>query len=383
MTLIIESFPALWFAKLCAAAAAIGCLYLIVATVLVLRFPRPASRLVRHLPVTILKPLCGDEPGLFRRLAGFCDQDYTAPVELVLGAQDHADPALDVAKRLAAARSNRSIALAVDRRSHGSNRKVSNLTNMATLARHEVMIMTDSDIEVGPDYLARVLAELQRPGVGAVTCLYHGKANGGVWARLAALAINTHFVPGVVTAVTFNLARPCFGATIAIRRATLERIGGLRAFADCLADDHAIGEAVRAAGLKVVIPGFSVAHVCFQPRMRELWAHQVRFIRTIRSIDPLGHAGVAITHPLPLALAAHLFGSGYGLWLAAIAVACRMLLCLSVERAFGVERQPYWLIPIQDLITFAVYASSFFGATVSWRGSRYRVLSDGTVVHDQ
>lgn len=383
MSLIIESFPALWIAKLCAAAAVIGCLYLVVAAVLVLRFPRPAPPLVRHLPVTILKPLCGDEPGLFRRLAGFCDQDYSAPVEIVLGAQDHADPALDAANRLKTTRSDRSVVLAVDRRSHGSNRKVSNLTNMAALARHEVVVMTDSDIEVAPDYLARVVAELQRPGAGAVTCLYHGKAHGGIWARLAALAINTHFVPGVVTAATFNLARPCFGATIALRRSTLERIGGLRAFADCLADDHAIGEAVRAAGLKVVIPGFSVAHVCFQPRLRELWAHQVRFVRTIRSIDPLGHAGVAITHPLPLALVAHVFGSGYGLWLAALAIACRMLLCLSVERAFAVERQPYWLIPIQDLFTFAVYASSFFGATVSWRGSRYRVLSDGTVVHDQ
>jgi ceramide glucosyltransferase len=370
-----------WVANFCVAAATIGCVYTLIAAALMLCFAqRTGVGDGRQPSVTVLKPLCGREPDLFGRLLAFGHQHYDGPVQIVFGSQDRADPAIDVVKRLQAASPDLPVDLAVDPRAYGTNRKVSNLINMATLARHEVIVLSDSDIEVGPTYLADVVAELQKPGVGAVTCLYHGVAGGGIWSRLSAMSINTYFLPNVVLARSMGLAQPCFGATIALRSETLNDIGGFHAFADCLADDYAVGEAVRAAGYDVAIPSFSVGHVCFERSAAELLRHQMRQSRTIRSIDPVGYAGAIITHPLALALIGALLGSPVGLLVAALAIVCRTALTLALEHAFGLPRHQYWLIPFRDLMAFTTFVSGFFGTSVSWRGSRYRVLSDGTVV---
>jgi ceramide glucosyltransferase len=259
---------------------------------------------------------------------------------------------------------------------------VVNLINMTPLVRNDVIVLSDSDIEVESTYLADVVAELQKPGVGAVTCLYHGIAGEGIWSRLSAMSINTYFLSNVVVARSMGLAQPCFGATIALRRETLEEIGGFEAFADCLADDYEIGAAVRKAGYEVAIPPFSVGHVCFERTAGELLRHQIRQSRTIRTIDPVGYAGAIITHPFALALIGSVLGSPLGLLVAALAVVCRTLQTIAIERTFALERQPYWLIPFRDMIAFTTFASGFFGTRVSWRGSRYRVLSDGSVVQE-
>jgi ceramide glucosyltransferase len=372
-----------WVANFCVAAATIGCVYTVIAAVLALRFGQRAQPGNGPQPsVTILKPLCGREPDLLGRLLAFGHQHYDAPVQIVFGSQDRSDPAIDTVKRLQAASPDLAVDLMVDPRAYGTNRKVSNLINMATLARHEVIVLSDSDIEVAPSYLSDVVAELQKPGIGAVTCLYHGVAGGGIWSRLSAMSINTYFLPNVVLARCLGLAQPCFGATIALRRETLDDIGGFHAFADCLADDYAVGEAVRAAGYDVAIPSFSVGHVCFERTPSELLRHQMRQSRTIRSIDPIGYAGAIITHPFALALVGTLLGSPVGLLVAALAVVCRTALTVAVERAFGLPRHQYWLVPFRDLMAFTTFVSGFFGTSVSWRGSRYRVLSDGTVVQE-
>jgi ceramide glucosyltransferase len=378
----IEHIVVRWLANICIAGATLGCIYMLVTSVLVLRFRRGSGGRRCTLPVTILKPLHGAEPRLFAQLASFCNQDYGGSVQLVFGANDEDDPATEVVKRLKAALPGKDIDLKVDPREHGSNRKVSNLINMMTLAHHDVLVIADSDIQVGSDYLAEVVGELQRPGVGAVTCLYHGIAEAGFWSRLSALAINTQSLPAVIMALSFGLARPCFGATIAVRRETLNQIGGFANFADDLADDYAIGEAVRASGYEVAIPSFAVGHVCFESDLESLLAWQMRFARTVKSIDPIGYAGSIITHPLPLALIGALLGDGGALLLLAVTLVSRHLLLRSVERRFGLAGQPSWLIPIQDLISFTVYVASFFGTTVSWRGHKYRVLPDGRLLHD-
>ena len=374
----------LWMGNFCVATATIGCIYALIAAALTLRFGK-ASRPIEDGPqpsVTILKPLCGREPGLLARLLAFGHQHYDAPVQIVFGTQNRADPAIGVVERLQAARANADMDIVIDPLGHGTNRKVSNLINMAPLARHEVVVLSDSDIEVGPTYLGDVIAELARPGVGAVTCLYHGIAGAGFWSHLSAMSINSYFLPNVVVARSIGLAQPCFGATIALRRATLDEIGGFNAFADSLADDYAVGQAVRAAGYDVTIPPFSVGHVCFEQTAAELLRHQMRQSRTIRSIDPVGYAGAIITHPFALALIGAALGSSFGLLVAAAAVVCRTALTIAVERAFGLPRQPYWLVPLRDLMAFTTFVSGFFGTTVSWRGSRYRVLSDGSVAQE-
>jgi ceramide glucosyltransferase len=370
-----------WIGNFCIATATIGCVYSLIAAMLTIRFGRQ-SRPIEAGPqpsVTILKPLCGREPGLLARLLVFGHQHYDAPVQIVLGTQNRADPAIDAVERLKAACPDGDIDIVVDPVGHGTNRKVSNLINMRSRARHEVVALSDSDIKVGPTYLRDVVAELARPGVGAVTCLYHGIAGAGFWSRLSAMSINSYFLPNVVVARSIGLAQPCFGATIALRRETLDEIGGFHAFADCLADDYAVGQAVRAAGYDVTIPPFSVGHVCFEQTATELLRHQMRQSRTIRSIDPIGYAGALITHPFALALIGTLLGSTLGLLIAAAAVVCRTGLTIAVEHAFGLPRQQYWLVPFRDLMAFTTFVSGFFGTTVSWRGSRYRVLSDGSV----
>jgi ceramide glucosyltransferase len=371
-------------AKLLVAVAGLGCLYLLVGCVAVSTFAaRRRATACAPVPVTILKPLHGAEPCLSRRLSSFCRQDYGAPVQVICGVQDPADPAVAIARLLAASPEAPRFDLVIDARAHGSNPKISNLINMMAAAKHDVLVMADSDMEVGPDYLARIVAELQRPGVGAVTCVYHGVPLSGRWSTHAALGINSHFLPNVVTAVTLHLDRPCFGSTIAISRSLLSRIGGLSAFADQLADDYEIGEAVRAAGYEVAIPPFTLGHACFHERLRGLFARELRAARTVRGIAPLGYAGAFVTHPFPLALAGTLLGGEYGLVVAAAALACRFALCICAERAFQLPRQPYWLIPSRDLLSFGVYVWSFFGMRVQWRGSRYRVAADGSLLSDR
>ena len=369
-----------WIADVCLAAATLGCVGLAGTCFLVLRFARRNDCTLRGAPgVTILKPLHGPEPYLFERFALFCKQDYPGPIQLVFATHERDDPAIEVVERLKSAFPETEITLVIDPHEHGSNRKVGNLINMTSFIRHDVVVLSDSDIQVASKYLSLVVAQLQQPGVGAVTCLYHGLSGAGLWSRISALSINTHFVPEVIMGLSLGLAQPCFGATVALSRQMLRRIGGFAAFSECMADDYMIGQAVRSAGSDVIIPNFTVGHLCFENNLEALIGRQIRFARTIKSIDPVGFAGSILTHPLPLALLAALLGAQGGLLIAALALGGRAALCYCVERAYGLERQPCWLIPLQDLMLFAVYTASFFGATVSWRGYRYRLASDGSL----
>jgi ceramide glucosyltransferase len=183
-------------------------------------------------------------------------------------------------------------------------------------------------------------------------------------------------------ALGLGAARPCFGATIALRRTTLDAIGGLRAFSDCLHDDYAIGERLRAAGHAISIPRFSVGHVCRETTARALLQNQLRAARTIRMISPSGYAGSIIAHPAAFAIPAALIDAAHGTPLLLLALAGRFALCLSVQYAFSLRRQALWLLPFYDILFLLVYAMSFFGARVSWRGERYRLKPDGTLLHE-
>jgi ceramide glucosyltransferase len=367
--------------------AIVGCGYLLAATVLVGRYARaqtpgpPATTPT----ATILKPLHGDDAGLYDNLMSFAEQCYGGTVQIVCGVADAHDPAVAVVERLRGSRETRNLELIVDATLHGANRKVSNLINMAPRIRHDVVILADSDIRVAPDYLARVIAVLQQPRVGAVTCLYHGVAYhgasaAGAWSRLGALFINAHFLPSVVLGLASGLAQPCFGSTIALRRTTLDAIGGFAAFADRLDDDYAIGAAVRERGEVVAIPPFTVAHLCSEPSLHELWRHELRWARTVRNIAPLGHAGSVVMHPLAWAVAALALSPWSGLLIPAAvatiaAIQCRVALLHGVARGFGLPPQPYWLVPVRDLLSSAVFVASFLGRDVNWKGHRYRLLS--------
>jgi ceramide glucosyltransferase len=180
--------------------------------------------------------------------------------------------------------------------------------------------------------------------------------------------------------LSFRLVNPCFGATIALSRKTLERIGGFGSFRDQLWDDYAIGQAVRDLGSRVSMIPLALGHACFERSPRDLVDRQLRFARTIRGIDPFGYAGALITHPFPLAVIALLGGGGrWALLMAVFALTCRLGLGRAVERRFGGRRNSYWALPIREFLSFAIHLGGFFTANVTWRGRRYRLLSDGTV----
>lgn len=358
---------------LCASGAFIGCLYLAVAVVAVSRFPRrPQPNPLHGIPVSILKPLHGDEPGLGDRLSGYLQQNYSGLVQLICGVRDGADAAVSHVNLVQGA-----IDLVVNDREHGPNRKISNLINIFDLARHDVLIVSDSDIEVGADYLSCVMAHLHREDIGAVSCLYHGIASANVWSSYEALAINSHFLPNVIVAVTFDLAKPCCGSTIAIRRDTLEALGGFGRFSKHLADDYEVGRSVRLAGHEVAIPGFTVGHHCFSSSFKALLAQELRAARTVRCIDPVGFAGAFITHPFPLALAGAVALGPNAFALAACALGLRVLLCIAIERAFSLPRQPYALLPIGEVVSFLAFCASFGAPQISWRGVSFEVTGEG------
>lgn len=366
-------------ADACFIGAAAGCLYSLGAAFLVHRF-RVETEPPQHpaAAVSIFKPLHGSEPELERRLAAFCKQSYAGQVQVIFGCIDANDSAIPAVKRLKEMHPDADIELVAGGPLTGGNRKISNLINMTGAARHDVFVVSDSDIEVGAFYLEQVVPALDRRGVGAATCLYYGIASGNkAPANLSALAINAHFLPQVLVAIRFGLGQPCFGATIALRREMLDKIGSFRSFANSLADDYAIGNAVRAAGCKVSIPSFLVGHLCAERTFGEFFVRQLRAARTIKSIKPAGFAGAVIANPFPLALIAVLAGAS-GL-LAVASILCRIVLCKAVERKFRLPCQKSWLLPATDLALFAVFLLSFFGSGVAWRGLHYRVLPDGTL----
>jgi ceramide glucosyltransferase len=332
--------------------------------------------------LTILKPLHGDEPGLLDNLATFCEQDYPAPIQIVCGVDDATDPAAAAAERLRARFPDLDIALVADAARHGANAKVCNLINMLPLARHGVLVLSDSDIGVPSDYLRRVIDALEQPGVGAVTCLYTGWAAAGFGSRLCAMGIDYQFLPNALTGMALGLAEPCFGSTIALRRAVLDEIGGFEAFAGFLADDFEIGRAVRAKGYHITVPAMAVRHACGEESIGEWLAHELRWARTIRIVAPAGHAGSIVTYAIPLALLGAIL-SGFTVFACAVlatTLVARAVLKWRIDRFFDCNGGPLWLLPVRDVLSFGVFMVSLFGGSVAWKGERLRVEKSGTLL---
>ncbi|MDY0882210.1 bacteriohopanetetrol glucosamine biosynthesis glycosyltransferase HpnI [Dongia soli] len=367
----------------CFIIAGVGSIYTLAAAILVRRFFRHEIADPQEFPpVSILKPLHGDEFGLAKNLEALCLLDYPGPFQIVFGVQDPYDPAIQHVENLRRAFPHIDICLVVDVREHGANRKVSNLINLMREVRHDLLVLADSDIGIDRAYLRQIVAELVKPEIGLVTCLYRGRPTTGLWPRLSAMAIEYSFMPSVVLGLSIGLARPCFGSTMVLRRAVLQEIGGFEAFADHLADDNAIGEAVRHRGYKVSIPPMAVTHLCSEQSLRELLIHEMRWARTIRAIAGRGFAGTIITHPFPFAL---LGAAAMGLSVptagaVAAVLGCRLILGRLVDEALGGKTAGWWLMPVRDMLSFAVFCASFFVGSVTWRGRRFHVRADGMLL---
>ena len=358
--------------------------YLIGAAVAVMRFARRPSPVTPDQPaVSVLKPLHGDEPGLYDNLRSFAEQDYPA-LQIVFGVNDAQDGALQAARALIRDLPTCDIALVVDARASGSNKKVANLENMFEVARHDVIVLADSDMRVDRRYLAAVTAPLHDRRTGVVTCLYKGVPAAGKWSDFGAMHINFGFLPSALVAESLGLGGGCFGATIALRRETLERIGGFARLRDELADDHRIGDEVRALGLSVVLSPYIVEARVFEPSLGDLWRHELRWARTVRAMAPAGFAGSFLAHPVAIAAIAAA-AAGFALTpsiFLVISCVLRWATARVIASALGVPLAKPWLLPLRDALSFAVFVASFFGRTVFWRDQVFHVEASGRMTVD-
>ena len=348
------------------------------------RFLRRGRREARGpLPaVTVLKPLKGPGLDLYANLASFCRQDYPT-YQVVFGVEDARDPAVAVVQQIRRDFPERDIALAVGRMP-GANRKVANLCHMMRHARHEVLVMSDSDIRVRPDYLQTMVAPLRDPEVGLTTCLYRGVGRFGLPSVVESLFINTDFTPMVLAAQIVQRFEYAYGASIAFRRDALARIGGFAPLADYLADDYLLGNGIAKAGYRLVLLPYTVETVLDAVTLRDVWRHLLRWSRTYAVQEPVGWFASVVTHATLWGVLAPLATGGSALGWAMLATAiCVRLVSLSVILRMLGERETtrwLWLVPLKDLLTSLVWAGGFSGREVTWSGQVLRIQRDGRVV---
>lgn len=334
-------------------------------------------------PVTILIPVRGTDSEAYENFASFCRQDYPA-YQIVFGARDERDPAVAVIQRVIADFPACRIELVISPAEIGHNAKVSNLQNMHARAAHDLLLIVDSDIRVGPDYLRRVVAPMQDQRVGMVTCLYRGVGPQTFGALMENIGISSTFAPEVVTARAIEGIKFALGSTILTRRELLERIGGFHAVADYLADDFLLGNYIAAEGFEVVLSDYIVEHVSGPETFAEMLRHQLRWGRSTRISRPKGYAGLILTYgtATSLLLLAALKFSSFGWAMLGATLAVRLLVAWSFgvvglkDRALA---KYFWLVPLRDVIGFGIWAASFVGDEIQWRGATFQVLPGGKI----
>lgn len=360
--------------------AASAAMYAVIACVAMRKRLAPPLIPARDLPpVTLLKPLCGAEPETYECLRSFCDQSYPT-FQVVFGVRDSNDPALAIVERLQREFPGRQLRVVVDRRQHGSSRKVSNLINMLAFTEDEFLVLSDSDVRVDRDYLAKVVTPLLDSGVGIVTCAYRGCPQADPWSMLGALFINEWFMPSVHVAALSGSRSFAFGATIAIRRQVLSLIGGFKSIADQLADDYRLGELTRRLGLRTVLSEVVVDVCVAEHSFAGLVRHELRWLRTIRTLRPTAYGFFFVTFGVPVAGLGTVLTGGSGPAIAMLAVTAMARI---LQHVWGGTRPalPMRLVmpPIRDVLSLSLWAWSFVTRRVRWREDHYHVARDGSV----
>lgn len=339
---------------------------------------RAESREHEHPPVSILKPLKGEDPEIYESFRSHCLQDYPQ-YEIIFGVSDANDPAVQVVERVRQEFPQRAIQLQVCSEILGANTKVSNLEQMARAARYEHLIVSDSDIRVEPDYLRKVMAPLSDPKVGMVTCPYRGIAAPTLGSKLESLGISTDFCAGVLVArLIEGGVRFALGSTMAFRRRELAAIGGFESFVNYLADDYELGKRVAALDLEVHLSEVVVETFLPAYNPRQFFEHQLRWARGVRDSRRAGYMGLLFTFGWQWALLAILAsrGANWAWELAAVAIFLRFVVAWIVGVRVLKDRQVLRLFPLvllRDLAGVLVWLASFASNTVSWRGDRFHL----------
>jgi len=335
-------------------------------------------------PVSILKPVRGVDFASYENYASFCRQDY--PEYEILFCVNHLDdPAVPLIRNLMSEYPRRSIRLLSGAPQLGSNRKVNNLALLAQEAKYELLVQSDGDVRVGPNYLREMAAPFERAETGVVSCFYRGITEPNVWAQIEALGAATDFSAGVLVADWMEGVTFALGASVATTKAWLGKIGGYQALANVLADDYEFGNRVGKAGGRVMVSREVVSTMYPALTFKKFWEHQLRWARTVRLCRPASYIGLLFTHGLPWALVGAL-ASRSNLGALAILVAS-LVLRLGVACTVGVwglrdetARRKLWLLPLRDALHFAVWVASFFSNRITWGEVEFHLTASGEMM---
>jgi ceramide glucosyltransferase len=357
--------------------AACSLVYYAMATVAALRFfggPKPARK-PEFAPVSLLKPVRGVDFASEENFRSFCRQNYPE-YEILFAVNDESEPALPLIRELICTHPERQIRVLVGAEAIGSNRKVNKLVRLVREARHEILVLTDGDVGVGPNFLQEVVAPLSDARVGAVTCFYRGLLQPNLWAELEALGTASDFFAGVLVAEWLEGVRFALGAAIATSRSWIARMGGLESIASMHSDDYELGLRIAKAGGMVELSREVVSTSYPAESFLDYWHHQLRWARTVRLSRPASFLGLIFTHGLPWAVLAAVAATGKTS--ASVFLAGYLLLRLSMAWSVGVRgiadetvRRKWWLIPVRDAIYFAVWIASFASRKIRWGGKEY------------
>jgi len=334
-------------------------------------------------PVSILKPICGLDDEAYTNLASFCQQDYPE-YQIIFAVREADDPSIEVVQKIIHHFPELDIQLVISDRTIGTNLKVSNLANAAAVAKHDILLIADSDIRVGRDYLQRVVQPLQDASIGVVTCLYRSLAQGWV-GILEAIGTATELQAGVLVSNQLEGIKFALGSTIVIRKEVLDAIGGFPVIADYLADDFQLGNLPTEKGYKVVLSDYVVEHVLATTTLTDSVQRQIRWARCIRVSRFWGYLGLLFTHGIAVSLLFVIASGGSILGWAVFGIVwmARLVMAWVVGVKFLKDLQAkksLWLVPLRDLISFMVWCYGFLGSTIEWRGRRLRLTKEGKLV---
>ena len=347
-------------------------------------FRRPVAAGSFLPPVTIIKPVKGCDAEAYENFASFCRQDYPE-FQLIFALAAADDPAVPVIRRLQADYPELATELVVDPTLHGANGKVGNLINAWPYARHDLIIIADSDVRVGPGYLRATVAPFADPDVGLVTNLYRSAGVDGVPAAVEALGFTAEMIPNVLAALQLEGLSFALGASMACRRKALETIGGFPALADFLADDYQLGNRIAAAGWRLELSGEFVECFSRGESLGQVLSRQLRWCRTMRVSRPGGYLASGITQPFWGAVALLISADFCVATLGAVALLylVRSLVAVRFSRVYVRDNllpRFLWLLPLRDALSSVAWALSFLGRRVLWRGTLFELQPGGRIV---
>lgn len=345
-----------------------------------MRHRRNRSRraLQNPLGISVLKPLAGLDEGLEDNLRSFFEQDYRR-FELLFAVRHDQDPAAQIVRRLMDEYAEVRSRLIVTGEPPYPHAKVFSLKCMFDQSNHDLIVMSDSDVRVGPDFCRSLAAEFENQRLGLVTCPYRAVAGKGIWSRLEAVGMNTDFHAGLFTAVMMEGAKFAVGPTIVARKHVLNALGGIERVKDYLSsEDFMLGRIAAELGFLVRLSSYVVEHRIGSEDMLRNFSHRLRWARTTRRSRPWGYIGQFFTHPLPVGLGICL--ACPGCWrLLAVTLVLRAAAAWTVSDRILRATVPWLLLPLQDLVGFCFWIAGFFGKSINWRGQRYTLNRDGTV----